>query len=217
MTSYQLYIDKCQDMLDNLKKITDAGPTQEADGICGNLGPSVSWLLSQKMFKAWPKYSGSTLFPVPAPKVRKNALAASKIYRNGYVDKWEGPYGKLRWELVSFCIKELEEVLMNDRKASLVENAIPYLWDGKNIHDQATKSGCVCFSLCYDTDNDAFYSVTRDIRKSLGDHLMITDWLVAQGIPEADLTKEAVQTYRIAWMKQMVEDYRKKAQKYNVQ
>lgn len=61
------------------------------------------------LFRKWPQFSGHPYYPVPSPF---EELDAQDVYEETDSESmWNPnhPYGKLRWELVDFCIAELEK------------------------------------------------------------------------------------------------------------
>lgn len=52
------------------------------------------------LFEAWPKFSGSIVYPVPGCGGRSGSWAY-----NYAGDVWVGEYGDLRWELLDFMIE----------------------------------------------------------------------------------------------------------------
>ena len=65
----------------------------------------------RSLFRRWPQFSGSEDYPVPHPT--EPACIAYDSTRN----KWNRrtKYGRARWDLLKFCISELEKEL-NDGK-----------------------------------------------------------------------------------------------------
>lgn len=65
------------------------------------------------LMSLWSKFSGKVFYPVPSTNPR---LDASEIFF-ATQDMWnqETEYGKLRWELLEFCIKRLEDRIYEDR------------------------------------------------------------------------------------------------------
>lgn len=67
--------------------------------------------LLEELFIKWPKYSGLREFPVPAtsPEHFGSPLNA---YNCGTKNFWDRSteYGALRWELLEFCIVQLENL-----------------------------------------------------------------------------------------------------------
>lgn len=72
-------------------------------GICGRLSDASH--ISQ-FFKYWDRYSGDPNFPVPYTDNKVSPIRA-------YTEKplWRGQYGKLRKELLDFCIQKVTEEL----------------------------------------------------------------------------------------------------------
>lgn len=66
----------------------------------------------ERLFAAWPKFSGSVLFPVPATDERFWHFTHSEEHQFMKTeDFWEGDYGQLRKELLDFCIQTLQQEL----------------------------------------------------------------------------------------------------------
>lgn len=84
------------------------------DGICKNLeGVGVPWF--HRNCQTWPKFSGSTNYPVPSfggrpqPKLRTAVNAANAYHRAQSENRlWVGRYGGLRMELLRWMIEEAE-------------------------------------------------------------------------------------------------------------
>lgn len=62
--------------------------------------------LLDELFERWPKYSGTKDFPIRSPFP---GLTEIEIYHN-CSNLWDRSteYGALRWELLEFCIAQLE-------------------------------------------------------------------------------------------------------------
>ena len=111
------YNEYLQLMLDAALDIK-AGNFDEGYGICTNLSNKVNsqveeseryeaeHILKQAFYK-WPKFSGDVQFPINDPY---NEVSAHRAY--GYLPKWVGEYGALRFELldhiINFLKKEIE-------------------------------------------------------------------------------------------------------------
>ena len=93
-------------------------------GICGNV-LEYFWVKSSaesdkaqdylaKLFAKWPKYSGCGNYPVPHPT--KNPDDAYVLYckRAGLWSR-RTKYGQARWDLLEFCISELEKELSDGK------------------------------------------------------------------------------------------------------
>lgn len=63
------------------------------------------------LFRRWPQFSGNADFPVPHPT--KPACIAYNSTQNMWDRRTK--YGRARWDLLEFCISELEKEL-NDGK-----------------------------------------------------------------------------------------------------
>ena len=56
----------------------------------------------RRIYKTWPKYSGSTVFPVPCPSGGKS----SDVFR-ATENMWINKYGEDRIDLLNFCLTYL--------------------------------------------------------------------------------------------------------------
>ncbi len=67
----------------------------------------------RRLMSYWPKFSGKDFYPVPSPDPDKS----SHDYFHECHDMWnqETQYGKLRWELLNFCIQRLEDQLKGNK------------------------------------------------------------------------------------------------------
>lgn len=63
--------------------------------------------LMYKLFAKWPKYSGLRDFPIP--DVTYHPSDAYQVKSKQYWDR-STEYGALRWELLEFCIVQLENL-----------------------------------------------------------------------------------------------------------
>lgn len=93
--------------LEELQEIQTKGAKYKRVGICGNLSTEVLHTNREtlfSLFRTWPKFSGEKDYPVPAtgPCTAKEQYIARE-------SMWEGPYGDLRKELLTHCIKELQK------------------------------------------------------------------------------------------------------------
>lgn len=58
-------------------------------------------------FRAWPKFSGNTVFPVPSPREPRSKKDEKYAPGNAWIDthdKWAGNYGESRRELLEFLV-----------------------------------------------------------------------------------------------------------------
>lgn len=64
----------------------------------------------QNLFYGWPKFSGRKMYPVPDPA--KKRADAEEAYDQAYDREtmWSknSAYGRLRWELLNYCIDTLK-------------------------------------------------------------------------------------------------------------
>lgn len=79
-------------------------------GICGQLFiPHEDWVLLNNIFTKWPKFSGVLSYPIPLSGTSPEAAYTTySIRRWNMWDKTE-EYGKLRHELLDFCISYLRQ------------------------------------------------------------------------------------------------------------
>ena len=99
-----------EDYRDKLAALSKgAKPLDTELGICA----CISWRkypqlkakrIIKKLWKYWPKFSGSVAFPIPATNKRLGADQQYISTRN----KWSGKQGKLRRELCAFLVTELD-------------------------------------------------------------------------------------------------------------
>ena len=124
------YSEYLQLMLDAALDIK-AGNFDKRTGICGNIDDKVihaiavklpdyvitndaeqinmnTWRILRRAFYTWPKFSGDADFPINDPI---GIETAHRVY--GYLPKWVGAYGALRFELldhvIDFLKKEIEK------------------------------------------------------------------------------------------------------------
>jgi hypothetical protein len=85
---------------EELLYLKERGPRDRANGICANITKGYELQL-MKLFKMWPKFSGSLLYPVP-----HSGIGASLAY-NTIQDLWDKSteYGRDRWEFLDFLIE----------------------------------------------------------------------------------------------------------------
>lgn len=97
-------------LLNNLRRIKAEGPRVPANGICSNAKPwvhsHIEINLLYDVFRVWPKRSGVCGYPVPSGDTYVGAVTAY----NAATDCWDRntEYGRLRWELLDFCIEQVE-------------------------------------------------------------------------------------------------------------
>lgn len=108
--------------LKDCKYMRDHGCIPSNSGICGYVedrtgfdGFTVGDIL-KPIFRKWPRYSGTSWYPVPHPDyeegsyIRDPKYWAEQAFEEDYeYERWTGPYGELRDELLSFCIEQLEK------------------------------------------------------------------------------------------------------------
>lgn len=108
-----------QDLLNALLQIQDK-PIDKSAGICYNVEKSMGYdsredrfkteNILEGLFKSWPLFSGSIVYPVPDPDGFDPGCAFMEASDE---DMWEGAYGNLRKELLQHCIDELQKELCN--------------------------------------------------------------------------------------------------------
>ena len=113
------YYEYLQLMLDAALDIK-AGNFDKRYGILTNLSDKVdnqveeseerydSWQILKQAFCTWPKFSGDKDYPINDPY---NEVSAHRAY--GYLPKWVGEYGELRWELLDHIINFIEKEFEN--------------------------------------------------------------------------------------------------------
>lgn len=69
---------------------------------------SVRRILSE-LFKLWPQFSGNIYYPVPDPNSSSDPIWAYD-YAQDFERMWDRRtlYGRLRWELLNYCIDTLK-------------------------------------------------------------------------------------------------------------
>ena len=83
----------------------------EGHGICGQLnGDEVDWNFVYEMFSRWPAFSGNDVFPVKGYKGATDFVSCRDSYgwasQDGRLWDKTTEYGRDRWSLLNFCIKE---------------------------------------------------------------------------------------------------------------
>lgn len=108
-----------QDLLQALKD-TRRNPSPHL-AICSNVRgrleqlPPYQWEIAKALdeklgylFRQWPKYSGNPHCPVPSVISSFSEVDQFNATCLGSNNFWVGEYGALRWELLQFCIGQLE-------------------------------------------------------------------------------------------------------------
>jgi len=64
----------------------------------------------ERLFDKWPKFSGSGAFPIPDPSKKRNSKTDAYDLAESNRTMWSkhSAYGRLRWELLNFCIDTLK-------------------------------------------------------------------------------------------------------------
>lgn len=109
-----------EELLEGLKTIRIAGPTDPFFGLCSNLRVQMRWRrgfdLDEWMAEAWqdwPQFSGHDNYPVPHP--RMNCETAYNHTELMWSRKSQ--YGLARWDLLDWLIKKAEEQLNGIQQA----------------------------------------------------------------------------------------------------
>lgn len=125
-------------LADDLRAIRDNVKTGDypLTGICHALSVNTG---IEPFFRAWPEFSGSTMYPVPGPEEYREEAAvfcwadeeeegwaddealAEYAYEN--LDRWFGEYGDTRLRLLDFMIEQIEEFLAEEEKPAPVTAA----------------------------------------------------------------------------------------------
>lgn len=97
---------KKKELLIHLKALKENGPTKVLMGICGNI-PYDFYTERHltNLMCSWPKYSGRDTYPIPDPKEES---AYHAYHRTVLMWDRDDPYCQLRWELLDYCIAQLE-------------------------------------------------------------------------------------------------------------
>ncbi len=94
-------------LLRQLKELQEAGPKYPTLGIC-----QVSTLETRPYFREiwekWPKYSGISRFPVPEFEGQQGKEAEDSFYKTHLLWDKNTEYGRNRWELLEWMIKEIQ-------------------------------------------------------------------------------------------------------------
>ncbi len=110
-------------LLEALKAIkTDPSLRSDEVGICSSIDTyfrikgyytqSSDTYEIRRLMSYWPKFSGKDFYPIPSPVPNKTPHG----YFHECHDMWnqETEYGKLRWELLEFCIQRLGDQLKDN-------------------------------------------------------------------------------------------------------
>lgn len=93
-------------LLWQLIDLQETGPKDPTLGIC-----QVSTFETRPYFKEiwekWPKYSGTILFPVPEFEGQDSKEAGNSFYKHYLLWDKNTEYGRNRWELLEWMIKEI--------------------------------------------------------------------------------------------------------------
>lgn len=111
-------------LLEALKAIrTDPSLRDGTTGICSSIDTyfrrkgyytqSSDTYEIRSLMSCWQKFSGKDFYPIPSP----NPSKTPHEYFHECHDMWnqETEYGKLRWELLEFCIQRLEDRIYEDK------------------------------------------------------------------------------------------------------
>ena len=104
-------------LLDELKALqirVASGTNHKDEGICYNLfldDCSVEFEALNELFTLWPKFSGNVGYPIYSGSLRHASAKNEYIFYQHRSSLWDEKteYGKLRIELLQFCIDYLEK------------------------------------------------------------------------------------------------------------
>lgn len=94
-------------LLKQLKELHAAGPKDPTLGIC-QVGTEETKPYFIEIWENWPKYSGMRLFPVPAFEGQQSKEAENSFYKTNLLWDKNTEYGRNRWELLEWIIKEIQ-------------------------------------------------------------------------------------------------------------
>ena len=119
------YLEMTDEMLLEALKATKTDPSlrDRTTGICSSVdnyfGRKGYYTQSSDTYEVrslmsyWPKFSSKDFYPIPSPVPSKTP----HDYFHECHDMWnqETEYGKLRWELLEFCIQRLKDHIYEDK------------------------------------------------------------------------------------------------------
>ena len=94
-------------LLWQLKELQEAGPKDPTLGIC-QVSTFETALYFREIWEKWPKYSGMRLFPVPEFEGQQGKEAEDSFYKTHLLWDKDTEYGRNRWELLEWMIKEIQ-------------------------------------------------------------------------------------------------------------
>ena len=94
-------------LLWQLKELHAAGPKDPTLGIC-QVGTEETKPYFIEIWENWPKYSGMRLFPVPAFEGQQSKEAENSFYKTNLLWDKNTEYGRNRWELLEWMIREIQ-------------------------------------------------------------------------------------------------------------
>ena len=94
-------------LLWQLKELHAAGPKDPTLGIC-QVSTAKTGPYFIEIWKKWPKYSGMDLFPVPEFEGQQGEEAEDSFYKTNLLWDKNTEYGRNRWELLEWMIKEIQ-------------------------------------------------------------------------------------------------------------
>ena len=94
-------------LLWQLKELQEAGPKDPTLGIC-QVRTYETRPYFREIWEKWPKYSGMSLFPVPEFEGQQGKEAVDSFYKTNLLWDKNTEYGRNRWELLEWLIKEIQ-------------------------------------------------------------------------------------------------------------
>ena len=94
-------------LLKQLKELHAAGSKDLILGIC-QVSTEETRPYFREIWENWPKYSGMSLFPVPEFEGQQGKEAENSYYKTNLLWDKNTEYGRNRWELLEWTIKEIQ-------------------------------------------------------------------------------------------------------------
>jgi hypothetical protein len=93
------------------------------------------------------------------------------------------------------------------KTSEILKESLKYLWNGTgNVY---WKTEYVCVAIA-DTEFPHRTKVLQEIRKRLGSHDTITQWLKSRGVRVNRYSARAIQNYRKRWVLSMIAEFEAK-------
>ena len=94
-------------LLSQLKELQEKGPKYPTLGIY-QVSTYETRPYFREIWEKWPKYSGMGLFPVPEFEGQYGKEAEDSFYKTHLLWDKDTEYGRNRWELLEWMIKEIQ-------------------------------------------------------------------------------------------------------------